>query len=286
MVAGGLTATPYAVGLLLGHRDRYTRLGFLAPFVIAAIATPFQIGIGDTAARAIASQQPVKFASMEYVEHTSRNVPEWIAGVWYHGQVVGGIRLPDVDSLLVGFSPHTLVVGWDTVPVALRPPFPTLIHLSFDVMVGIGTLMLLWGLWLAWSWWRHRDLPGGRPGQLFLIGGALSGVATVVAMEAGWVVTEVGRQPWTVYRVLLTSQAATPAAGVVGTLAATLVIYGVLTVATFAILIVMQRRWQAEAGHPEAEIPHEVRTGLEARQPGSGRRSPRARGARPPGARR
>ena len=193
MVAGGLTATPYAVGLLRRQRDRYTRLGFLVPFSTAAIAAPFQIGVGDTAARAIASQQPVKFASMEYVAHTSRNVPEWIAGVWYHGQVIGGIRLPDVDSLLVGFSPHTLVVGWDTVPVALRPPFPTLIHLSFDVMVGIGTLMLLWGLWLAWSWWRRRDLPSSRPGQLFLIGGALSGVASVVAMEAGWVVTEVGQ---------------------------------------------------------------------------------------------
>ena len=97
--------------------------------------------------------------------------------------------------------------------------------------------MLLWGLWLALWWWRRRDLPGGRLGQLFLVGGALSGVASVVAMEAGWVVTEVGRQPWTVYHVLLTSQAATTAGGVPGTLAATLVIYGVLTVATFAILL-------------------------------------------------
>ena len=66
-----------------------------------------------------------------------------------------------------------------------------MIHLAFDLMVGIGSLMLLWGLWLAWSWWRHRDLPGGRLGQVFLVGGALSGVASVVAMEARWVVTEV-----------------------------------------------------------------------------------------------
>ena len=122
MVAGGLAATPYAIGLLRGHRDRYTRLGFLVPFSTAAIATPFQIAVGDTAARAIAGQQPVKFASMEYVATTSRNVSEWIGGVWYHGHVVAGIPIPDLDSLLVGFSPHTLVVGWDTVPVALRPP--------------------------------------------------------------------------------------------------------------------------------------------------------------------
>ena len=162
MVAGGLAATPYAVGLLRGRRDRYHRLGFGIPFTVAVIATPFQIGVGDTAARAIAAQQPVKFASMEYVPHTTRGATEWIAGIWSHGHVVAGIPLPDVDSLLVGFSPHTRVVGWDTVPAALRPPLPTLIHLSFDLMVGIGTLFLLWGLWLAWAWWRHRDLPGGR----------------------------------------------------------------------------------------------------------------------------
>jgi len=139
-------------------------------------------------------------------------------------------------------------------------------------MVFIGTLMLVWGLWLGLWWWRRRDLPGGRLGQLFLVGGALSGVASVVAMEAGWVVTEVGRQPWTVYRVLRTSQAATTAAGVPGTLAATLAIYGVLTVATFAILLAMKRRWQeGGAGSEETPVPYAPPGGL----------APSARPARP-----
>lgn len=253
MVAGGMTATPYAAGLLRGRRDRYTRLGFLVPFTIAAIAAPFQIAVGDTSARAVASQQPVKFASMEYVPVTAQRVSEWLGGAWVNGRVVGGISIPDLDSLLVGFSPNTRVTGWETVPPDLRPPFPTFLHLSFDVMVAIGTLMLLWGIWLAFWWWRRHDLPGGAPGKLFLAGGALSGIATVIAMEAGWVVTEIGRQPWVVYHVLLTSQAATKATGVVGTLAATLVIYGVLTVATFAILWVMKRRW--EPGGSQADVP-------------------------------
>jgi cytochrome d ubiquinol oxidase subunit I len=249
MVAGGLTATPYAVGLLRGRRDRYHRLGFLLPFTVAAVATPFQIGVGDTAARAVASQQPVKFASMEYVPFTTRGATEWLGGVWYHGHVVTGtgIGIPDADSLLVGFSPHTQVTGWSTVPPGLRPPMPTLIHLSFDLMVGIGSAMLLWAVWLAVCWWRRRDLPRGRPGTVFLAGGALSGVAAVAAMEAGWVVTEVGRQPWTVYHVLTTSQAATTAGGVPATLGATLVIYGALTVGTFGILWVMKRRWDQRA---------------------------------------
>jgi cytochrome d ubiquinol oxidase subunit I len=76
-------------------------------------------------------------------------------------------------------------------------------------------------------------------------------------MEAGWVVTEVGRQPWTVYHVLLTTQAATTASGVTGTLIATLVIYGALTVATFAVLFVMQRRWsRGIPGQPEPAVPY------------------------------
>jgi cytochrome bd ubiquinol oxidase subunit I len=256
MVAGGLAATPYAVGLLRGRRDRYTRLGFLMPFTIAAIATPFQLGVGDTAARAIASQQPVKFASMEYVPRTTRGATEWIGGVWVNGHVAGGIPIPKLDSVLVGFSPGTQVTGWDSVPPGLRPPFPTLLHLSFDLMVAIGSLLMVWALWLACWWWRRRDIPAGRAGRVFLAGGALSGIASVVAMEAGWVVTEVGRQPWTVYGVLLTSHAATTATGVSVTLAATVAIYAVLTVATLVILRVMKRRWDAAARASDVAVPY------------------------------
>ena len=78
--------------------------------------TPFQIFVGDTAARAIAHDQPVKFASMEYVARTSRQVPEWLGGVYVNGHIYGGLRIPDMDSLLVGFSPGTQVTGWDSVP--------------------------------------------------------------------------------------------------------------------------------------------------------------------------
>ena len=104
-----------------------------------------------------------------------------------------------------------------------------------------------------------------------LVGGALSGIASVVAMESGWVVTEVGRQPWTVYHLLLTSQAATTAGGVLDTLAATLVIYGVLTVATFAILWLMKRRWQADSPEPEVPVPYSPPAGQEGRRPGARR---------------
>src|SRR6202045_3773097 len=146
MVTGFTLAAVYAAGILRGRRDRYHYTGFAIAFVPAALVTPFQIFVGDTAARAIATDQPVKFASMEYVTHTSRDVPEYLGGVYAHGRIYGGLRIPGMDSLLVGFSTRTKVTGWDTVPAAGRPPVPWLIHLCFDVMVALGFLLLLAGL--------------------------------------------------------------------------------------------------------------------------------------------
>src|SRR5260370_41970705 len=101
---------------------------------MAAVITPFQILVGDTAARAIATDQPVKFASMEYGTHTSRDVPEYLGGVYTHGHIYGGLRIPGMDSLLVGFSTRTKVTGWDTVHATGLAPVPGLIHLCCAVM--------------------------------------------------------------------------------------------------------------------------------------------------------
>src|SRR5215472_13190285 len=196
MVVGFLVAGVYAVGLLRGRRDRYHRLGLLIPFSLAAIATPLQIMMGDIIARFIAHNQPVKFAAMEFVARSTRYAPEYIGGILLNGRVYFGAAIPWLDSILVGFSPHTRVTGWDTVPPDRRPPVPTLIHLSFDLMVAIGFLLLALAAWLGWWWWFHRRL---LLTAWFLVPAACAGVAAVVAMEAGWAVTEVGRQPWIVY---------------------------------------------------------------------------------------
>jgi cytochrome d ubiquinol oxidase subunit I len=116
-----------------------------------------------------------------------------------------------------------------------------LIHLCFDVMVGLGFLLLLLGLWAAYEWWRRRRLPPQRP---FWLAGALSGLAAVVAMECGWVVTEVGRQPWVVYRLQTTVAAATANGGILASLTAVIVVYAVLGTATILILRVLARRWR------------------------------------------
>jgi cytochrome bd ubiquinol oxidase subunit I len=252
MVSGFTVAGVYAAGIWRGRRDRYHYTGFALGFVPAAILTPFQIFVGDTAARAIAADQPVKFAAMEYVARTSRQVPEWLGGVYANGHIYGGLKIPDLDSLLVGFGPGTRVTGWDSVPPAFRPPVAWLIHLCFDAMVGLGFLLLASGGWALYEWWRRRRLP---PQRAFWAAGAVSGMAAITAMECGWVVTEVGRQPWVVYRLQTTAEAVTANGGVITSLSLVIVVYAVLGAATILILRALARRWR-RSDSVEAAVPY------------------------------
>ena len=170
----------------------------------------------------------VKFAAIEYVTQTGRDVPEYLGGFYVNGKVYFGLRIPYADSLLVGFKPSTTVTGLDSVSAADRPPALTLIHLSFDAMVGLAFLLLLAGLWALWTWHRRHGLPRQK---WFWWLGIACGPAALVAMECGWIVTEVGRQPWVVFGLLKTSQSNSPnvsTADVIITLAGYIVIYGVL----------------------------------------------------------
>jgi cytochrome bd ubiquinol oxidase subunit I len=107
-------------------------------------------------------------------------------------------------------------------------------------------------LWAAWTWWRRRRWPRSR---LFWLAGAVSGLAAIVAMECGWVVTEVGRQPWVVYQLQTTSEAATTNGGIVTSLTLVIVLYAVLGTATIAILRLLSRRWRrGEAA--EVDVPY------------------------------
>ena len=250
MVAGFLVASAYAAGWLRGRRDRHHRLGFAIPFAVAALATPVQIFVGDTAARAIAHHQPAKFAAMEYVTKTGSHQPEWILGYYSDGRVKAGVKLPDVDSLLVGFSPGTKVTGLDAIPAAERPPSPTLLHLAFQTMVGLGSALLLLGLWFAVALWRRREPPASL---WFWRSSALAGVAAIAALECGWVVTEVGRQPWIVWHLLRTRDAVTSAHGLWWVFAGTVALYAALGVTTAVILRGLARRWRAGA---EVAVPY------------------------------
>ena len=252
MVTGFLIASVYAVGMMRGRRDRHHRLGLLIPLTVAAIVTPIQLFVGDTAARAIAQDQPIKFAAMACVQETDRDVTEYLGGICTDDGVKGGIGIPGLNSFLVDFSTNTEVIGLDSVPPDERPPANTLLHLSFDAMVGIGTALLGLGLWLGIVWWRKRDIPQSK---WFLRAVAASGVASIVAMECGWIVTEVGRQPWIVNGIMRTEDAITGASGVWVTFSIVLVLYTLLGIATVVVLRRMAQRWR-EAPADAVQVPY------------------------------
>jgi cytochrome d ubiquinol oxidase subunit I len=232
MVAGFLMASVYAVAMLRGRRDRYHRVGFLLPFTIAAAITPVQIVVGDWAAHVVVTQQPTKLAAMEGLYESEKPAALHIGGVYVDNELRYAIAIPDALSLLAHWDPSAEVRGLAEVPPDERPPVNP-VHLSFQLMVAAGFFLLALGGWAALAWWRRRDLPRSR---LFLWGGALSGIAAVAALEAGWVTTEVGRQPWIAYGVMRTADAVNPAPGIRLLFLAALAVYLVLTVASVYVL--------------------------------------------------
>ncbi|MGZ5308179.1 MAG: cytochrome ubiquinol oxidase subunit I [Solirubrobacterales bacterium] len=254
IVAGFLAASVYAVAMLRGRRDRYHRLGFLIPFTVAAIFTPIQLIVGDFAARDVFEDQPVKFAAMECVYETDDNQAEYIGGICDSSEqtVKYDIAIPGLDSLLAGFSTGTVVQGLDAVPDEDQPPAPTLLHLSFDVMVGLGTALALLAVWFAISWWRRRDIPET---PWFLRCAAGAGVAAVIALEAGWIVTEVGRQPWIVHGFQRTEEAVTDAQGIWWAFALTMLLYIGLALVSTVVLRGLARRWR-EGDEAARETPY------------------------------
>jgi cytochrome bd ubiquinol oxidase subunit I len=233
MVTGFLIASVYAAARLRGRSDRYHRLGLVLPLIVATAITPFQIIVGDIAAREVADNQPIKLAAMEGLAHTEAGAGEHIGGIFINGQLQYAIVLPHVLAFLAKGNANATVIGLDSVPAADRPEAVTLIHLAFNIMVGIGFLLLGLGLWLLIRWIRRRGPPSSR---WFLRAALVAGPGAVVAMECGWITTEVGRQPWIVYQVMRTSDAVNPAPGLYWGLVVMLVVYTVLTVVTLLVL--------------------------------------------------
>ncbi len=193
-----------AFALLRGDRRPVVRAGLRTAMIVAAIAIPLQIVVGDVVARFVAENEPAKFAAMEVLAHTERHAPIAIGGVpTPGGGIAHAIEIPNLLSDLVAFNPNTLVTGLDRIARDDRPPI-ALTHLSFDAMVGSGTtLLLIAALWAVAA--RRRQVER-RPVLTLL---ALGGPLALIALEAGWFVTEFGRQPWIARGLLRTADAVT-----------------------------------------------------------------------------
>jgi cytochrome bd ubiquinol oxidase subunit I len=239
IVVGFLLAGVYAVAWMKGRRGPYFRTAMVVPLAIACLAAPVQILIGDWSARTVAEDQPIKLAAFEGLYETTEGAPETILG-WYTSDntIEYGIEIPKMLSLLAYHDPNATVQGLETVPPDDRPPI-NVVRMSFQTMVGIGTMLAALSAWFLITWFRKRRLPRSK---WFYRAVVAAGPAAVVALIAGWVTTEVGRQPWVVYGVMRTEEAVSGADGIVFGFAALAAVYIGLTVATFWVLRHLARK--------------------------------------------
>jgi cytochrome d ubiquinol oxidase subunit I len=234
IVAGFVTASVYAAAWLRGRRDRYVRVALAVPLTVAAICAPAQVVVGDWAAREVAEHQPTKLAAFEGLGKSERGAGTTLGG-WYDeksGEVRYGITIPKLLSLLAYHDPNARVRGLDEVAPRDRPPV-NVVRYSFATMVGIGVLMAAFSVVLVVLWRRTGGLPQQRWFHRVVL--AL-GPLSVVALIAGWVTTEVGRQPWVVHGLMRTEEAVTGADGVPVGYAALVVVYLALAAAALWML--------------------------------------------------
>jgi cytochrome bd ubiquinol oxidase subunit I len=208
MVAGFIVAAVYARAMLRGQGDRYVRAALVVPLTAAALAAPAQVVVGDWAGRMVARDQTVKLAAMEGISRTQSDAPLHIGGIYENGAMHASIEIPGLLSLLAYHDVHARVAGLDTVAPANRPPV-NVVHLAFDAMVGIGTLLALLGIvWFVLA--ARRRLPRS---PWFYRAVIVAAPLSLIALLAGWTTTEVGRQPWIAWQVMRTSDAVTSARG-------------------------------------------------------------------------
>ncbi len=225
IVAGFLVGGVYAWDYLKdGARwGRYQRAALTIALFTASVAAPLQIVIGDWAARTVARQQPVKLAAMEGLGQTTSGASLHLLG-WYDGKTVKyGIALPRMLSLLAFHDPNATVQGLDAVPSTARPPV-NVVRIAFQTMLGCVFL---------YARLRRKRLPTSRWFYRALVA---AGPLSVIALIAGWITTEVGRQPWIVYETMRVSEAVTGARGIPIGYGTLVVVYAGLAAAVWWML--------------------------------------------------
>ena len=232
MVVGFLVAGYYGRRWLKGRRDHYTRTAMIVGLTFAALVAPVQVVVGDWAARTVAEKQPVKLASFEGLGKTTKGAPFHLGGYYSDGEIRYGIAVPKLLSLLAFHDPNATVKGVETVPEADRPPV-NVVRTSFMVMISVGSALMALGLWFLVLWWRRGRLPRS---PWFYRALMAAGPLALLALICGWITTEVGRQPWVVYKYMRTEQAVTDADGLWLAFGAMVVVYAALVAATVWLL--------------------------------------------------
>ncbi len=247
MVVGFCVAGVYAKGILAGRNDRYHRLGLAIPLVFACVLTPIQPLVGHFAGQRLADEQPIKLAAIEGLAETEEQVPTILGGYYDGERIVGGIEvpLPGLGSFLATNSFDGELVGLNAVPEGDRPPV-NIVRFSFQTMIAIGTALMGLAAWAALLYRRHRSVTDA---PWFLRAVVLAGPAAIVALETGWITTEVGRQPWVVHELLRTEDAVTDAGWIWLSLVIIVVVYALVTIGGVRVIRSMTRRWRDGEKH-------------------------------------
>ncbi|HEX5390139.1 MAG TPA: cytochrome ubiquinol oxidase subunit I [Burkholderiaceae bacterium] len=255
LLASALTASFLIAGLSawqLIKRSAHagTHRALRSAVVVAAIAIPLQIFMGDLHGLNTLKHQPAKIAAIEGIWHTEKGAPLTLFG-WpseAEGRTLYALKIPKAASLVLAHDADAELKGLNEFPNAHPPVAP--VFWGFRVMVGVGLLMLAVAWWAAWATRRGR-----APRTILLWTLAGMSFSGWVATLAGWYVTEIGRQPFIVYGVLRTADVVAPhPPPLVGTtLAAYLLLYALLLVSYVAVL-----KYMAEHPTPPTTEPREV----------------------------
>ncbi|MGH9969856.1 MAG: cytochrome ubiquinol oxidase subunit I [Pyrinomonadaceae bacterium] len=257
---GFVVAGIHAYLLLRDRTNLFHRRALAIALVVGGTAALLQPLSGDLSARHVARYQPAKLAALEAHFKTEAGAGLSIGGIpdVERGETNYAIKIPYGLSLLAFHDPHATVKGLNDFP---RDEWPNtlIVHAAFQIMVGLGTLMAVISVWGAFLWWRKRTLPDGK---WFLRSLVIAAPAGMLAVEAGWTVTEVGRQPWIIYGVMRTSEAVTPMPRLVIPFVVFTLLYVFLAIVVAWLLFrqVAQspRVGGAEDQGPGEEVPHLV----------------------------
>ena len=239
-----------AIMILRGNTTAFHRYALAVALVVGAPAAILQPLSGDISARYVAREQPVKLAALEAHFTTRRGAPLHIGG-WpdlERRETRWAIKVPYGLSLLAFHDPDAEVSGLNEFPRDRWPPV-AIVHVAFQIMVALGGFMALVSVWALWRWWRARGTAGITDHPALLRALALATPMGFIAIEAGWTVTEVGRQPWIVYGILRTADAVTPMPGLV----VPFLVFSLLYLLLGVMVVYMLRQHVARA--PADDVP-------------------------------
>jgi len=236
---GFAVAGVHALLILRGNKNKFHKEATKIALTFGAIAAFAMPITGDIAAKSVAERQPAKLAAMEAHYHTEKGASLIIGGIPNdETQTVDyAIKIPYALSFLAHGDFNAEVIGLDQIPDDEQPPV-AVTHFAFQIMIGLGSLMMLIGFLYAWFSWRKSEVMNKKWWLMLL---AVSTPIGFIALEAGWTVTEVGRQPWIIYEVMKTKDALTPMPGIQYSFYMVVAVYVFLT---FVVAWLMKRQIQ------------------------------------------